>query len=124
MCEMYGRASLSSPFPRDSKHNPPSFHRLSSVPLLSLRTHPTSFPFSHLLLKNGWEGDFAETKSWHSCQGRVPITQPPPGFLFLVSCGLILQFCLRQRVPCSWMTRGEVVWGILAAVPLTSPIKS
>lgn len=41
--------------------------RVSSVPLLSLRTHPTSFPCSNSLVRYGWEGDLAhaETESWH-----------------------------------------------------------
>lgn len=41
--------------------------RFSSVPLLSLRTHPTSFPCSNSLVRYGWERDLAhaETESWH-----------------------------------------------------------
>lgn len=100
----------------------------SSVPLLSLRTHPTSFPFSNSLVKHGWEGDFAhsETESWHSLL-------PTPGslslslhrnFLFPVSCSLILEFCLRQSVPCLRITRGEVVWSVPAAVTLILHIKN
>lgn len=78
---MYTKAMLSDTFPGDHVCTPPPLPTpFSLVPLLSLGTHPTSFPFSNALMIDGWEGDFAfilKPNLGMVCgQGRVPLTQP------------------------------------------------
>lgn len=77
--------------------------QFSSVPLLSLRTHPTSFPSSNSSWDTGGKGIGAFWNwilAWSAAHPREESSLSLPldrNFLFSVSCSLILELYRRQR---------------------------
>lgn len=124
---MYTEGVLSNTFPRDRSASFPLPTPFSSVLLLGLGPTLLPSPFRIHLWNMGGKGILHILKlNLGKSTARVGSLALNPywNFLFPVSCSPILEFCLRQRVPCSRITRGEVIWSILAAVTLISLIKS
>lgn len=91
---------LGDTFPRDPVWLCPPLSPAFFNSFVKSEDPPYFLPLFPCAYEIGWEGTVhVLTQSWHSRRpGRAPHPRPRPGFLSPVSCSLILEFCLRQRV--------------------------